>query len=645
VAKPVVRIRAVQVAFGLGMAALVLRAAQVQLVRGDEYRDQARAQRTERVELPARRGTIYDRNGSTLALTQDVYHVGVAPNELRNRDEGSAALVRHLGLSRAYVNRQLRQRYAYFAGPYNSAQVQPLRHIAGVHLEEELTRFYPNPQLARSILGHPGDRGDSPRPASGIERVLDSVLTGRSGSAVVLRDQHGRRYASPSRLDAFPVPGHNVYLTIDAELQDLVDRALIEAIDRHDARGGDVVVMDPRTGEILAIASRRANGAAPPSAFTTAFEPGSTAKVFAAAALLARDLVDRTDSVWGEEGTFTMGSRTVHDEHPEGWMTLRDVLRRSSNIGMAKFVQRLEPEHQYETLRDFGIGTPTGVEFPSESDGVLRRPHLWSGTSAVSLAIGYELSVTMLQLTQAYAAIANQGVLLRPSVVARITDPDGDEVYRHEPEAVRRVITAETAAELLSMLRDVVYDGGTGESAKLTSYEVAGKTGTARRVEGGGYLAGAYTSTFASIFPADDPQLVMVVKLEDARGAYAQLNAAPLTRSVLQQVIAARTDALDRERLGRRSSVPRATPPAGTGTVPYIVNWPAPDVSPDTRPRGVPDVRNVPVRTAVQRLHQRGLQVRLLGWGSVVSVSPAPGTLVEPGSLVTIQGSERPRSQ
>jgi hypothetical protein len=137
----------------------------------------------------------------------------------------------------------------------------------------------------------------------------------------------------------------------------------------------------------------------------------------------------------------------------------------------------------------------------------------------------------------------------------------------------------------------------------------------------------------------------MVVKLEDARGAYAQLNAAPLTRSVLQQVIAARTDALDRERLGRRSSVPRATPPAGTGTVPYIVNWPAPDVSPDTRPRGVPDVRNVPVRTAVQRLHQRGLQVRLLGWGSVVSVSPAPGTLVEPGSLVTIQGSERPRSQ
>lgn len=641
-AKPMIRLRAVQLVFVMGMVGLSARAAHVQLLNGAEYERTARAQRTERVELPARRGTIYDRNGAPLALTQEVYHVGVAPNELRAPAEDAAAIARHLGLSRAYVRRQLRRRYAYFAGPYNSAQVQPLRAINGVHLEEELTRFYPNPQLARSVLGHPGDDG---RPASGVERVLDSVLTGRPGSAVVLRDQYGRRYASPSRLDAFPVPGHDVYLTIDAELQDLVDRALLEAIDRHDARGGDVVVMDPRTGEILAIAARRANGSAPPSAFTTAFEPGSTAKVFAAAALLARELVDQSDSVWGEDGALTIGSRTVHDEHPEGWMTLRDVLRRSSNVGMAKFVQRLEPQYQYEVLRDFGLGSPTGVEFPSESDGVLRRPHLWSGTSAVSLAIGYELSVTMVQLTQAYAAIANEGVLLRPAMIRSIRDADGDEVYEHEPEAVRRVIHPEIAAELLSMLRDVVYDGGTGESAKLTSYEVAGKTGTARRAGPRGYEIGAYTSTFASIFPAEDPQLVMVVKLDDARGVYAQLNAAPMTRSVLQQVIAARTDALDRQGLGRRSSVSRAAPPSGTGTVPYIVNWPAPEVLPDTTRRGVPDVRNVPVRTAVLRLHERGLRVRLLGWGSVISMSPAPGTMVEPGALITVRGSERSRGQ
>ena len=609
------RLQAVRVGFAVSVLLLVARAAQVQIVDGASYEDTARSQRTERVELPAPRGNIYDRNGVPLALTQTTFHVGVAPGELRDTTTAVEATAQHLGLSTRRIRQQFRRKYAYFHGPFSSSQVAPLREIRGVHLTSELTRFYPNPDFARAVLGRPAAPG---RPASGIERLLDTLLMGRPGSAVVLRDQFGRRYESPSRLDAFPVPGHDVFLTIDAELQDIVEQSLAEAIDRLDAIAGDVVVMDPETGELLAVASRRADGSAPASVFTSVFEPGSTAKLFAAAALLEHELVGRNDTVWGEEGRYTLGSRVIEDETPEGWMTLRDVIRRSSNIGIVKFASRLTREQHFEQLRDFGLGTPTGVEFPVESAGILVKPSRWTRWSAASRSFGYEVAVTRLQLRS----------------------PDGKVVYRHRPEPVRRVMSAAVARELRSMLLGVVAEDGTGSTAALVRYEVAGKTGTARRAGPDGYIPGSTTASFVSMFPADDPQLVIVVKLDDPRGGFARTSAAPLTRSVLEQVLAAQTSALDPARMQGVSSSPLSRPVLQDGVVPYVVAWPSKPKANAELERRVPDVLGLSFRRAARRLHQMGLRVRIEGRGPIRSILPAPGTPVSNGELITLVGEE-----
>src|SRR5437667_7828609 len=416
--------------------------------------------------------------------------------------------------------------------------------------------------MAHATIGRLGDDG---RGASGLEKTLDSLLAGRPGAAVVLKDRAGREYESPARVIAQPESGLDVVLTLDAELQEIAQRALDEALRRMDADGGDVVMLDPATGEVLALASHQRDGTARPSAFTDTFEPGSIAKIFAAAALLSLGRVAPVDRVSGEGGTYRMRGRPtpVTDEEPLPLLTLADAIRVSSNIAMVKFVARLAPAEQYGVLRDFGFGAPTGIEFPAEAAGRLRPPSEWTRPSAASLAMGYELSVTPIQVAMAYGALANDGLLLQPTLIREVRSAGGGggggggARYRHRAEPVRRVVSREVAAALRSMLRGVV-ERGTGTEAALTNFPVAAKTGTARRVVNGRYAAGEYTASFAALFPADQPQLVLVVKIDNPhKGSYfAAQTAAPVTRSMLEQALAARTVALDRARLS--TAAPRA---------------------------------------------------------------------------------------
>src|SRR3989449_585560 len=485
-ARPAVRIQVVEFGVLVGLALLVGRAVQVQILHGRRWAEEAQAQRTERIVLQARRGTLYDRHGTPLAVTQETYHVGIAPNELRDPAADGALISRRLGLTARTWQEALRRRYAYFAGPYSALEVQPLRSVRGVHLESVLNRFYPDPAVARATIGRLGDDGLG---ASGLERTLDTLLAGRAGAAVVLKDRAGREYESPARVIAPPVPGLDVVLTLDAELQEIAQRALDDALRRMDADGGDVVMLDPGTGEVLALASRQRDGTARPSAFTDTFEPGSLAKIFAAAALLS----------------------------------------------------------------------------PSE----------WTRPSAASLAMGYELSVTPIQVAMAYGALANDGLLLQPTLIREVRDASGGVRYRHRPEPVRRVVSREVAAALRNLLRGVV-ERGTGTEAALTNFPVAAKTGTARRVVNGRYAAGEYTASFAALFPADHPQLVLVVKIDNPhRGSYfAAQTAAPVTRSMLEQALAARTVALDRARLSTAAPRAAAAPVDDDGgLVPYVVPW------------------------------------------------------------------------
>ena len=466
------------------------------------------------------------------------------------------------------------------------------------------------------------------------------MLAGKPGAAVVLKDRSGREYESPARVIADPVPGNDIVLTLDAELQEIAQRALDDAIDNMAAEGGDVVMLDPRTGEVLAVASRRADGSMRPSAFTETFEPGSVAKIFAAAALLAFDRVRPGERVSGEGGHYRLPDRVVTDEHPMASLTLADAIRVSSNIAVVKFTARLKPDEQYGVLRSFGFGAPTGVEFPAESPGLLRLPRDWSRPSSASLAIGYELSVTPMQLAAAYGAIANDGVLLEPALVREIRAPNGMVLYRHRAQPVRRVVTPEVAGQLRDLLRGVVEAGGTGAKAALANFQLAAKTGTARRVVGGRYAAGQYTASFAALFPADQPQLVVVMIIDNPqKGSYfAAQTAAPVTRSMLEQALAARTVAIDRARLTNMvvptDRVPLAEP---EGVVPYVMPWPyVPDSASTPPDRLIPDVSDRPLREGIRTLHQRGFRVVIKGWGLIHHTWPAAGERAAAGSTITV---------
>ena len=646
-AKPAARIAAIQFCFAVGIAAVVARAAQLQLFQGARWSREAEAQRTERAVLPARRGTLYDRNSVPLAVTQEFYHVGVAPNEVADRRAAVRLLAAQLAVPAAAVERDLaRKKWVYWHGPYTATQVQPLRAIKGVHLDGEFLRFYPARDLARPIIG--GLSPDTPVGASGLELSLDSALTGEPGEAVLLKDRAGRRYDSPSRLVREPVAGHDVWLTLDAGLQEIAERGLDDALKEMKAEGGDIVFLDPATGELLALASKQAGGTTRASTFTDPFEPGSTAKLFTAAALLAYRRVDSTDAVSGENGEWLMPvnergkTRRITDAHKHpGMLTLAQAIQVSSNIAMSKFAQRLSPEQQYGVLRDFGFGSPTGVEFPSESRGRLARPDQWQPMyTRASVAMGYEFGVTPVQLAAAYGAIANDGVLLAPTLVRDVRKPDGTLVYRHQPEPVRRAISPELAGRLRNFLAGVVGEGGTGERAQLANYSLLGKTGTAVRFEHGRYVHGEYTASFAALFPADHPQLVVIVKIDSPRGNYyGGLTAAPVTKSMLQQALASHRVAIDRSRLAAPDAAePAAAPREGPvpGAPAIVVPWPAP--APDQAPAAlpVPDVAGTPVREAALALHRRGFRVDLRGTGRVERTAPGPGDAALPGATVTV---------
>ena len=646
-AKPAARTGFIQFCLGLGMLAVLGRSAQLQLVRGDEFAERAARQRTSTVIMPARRGTIYDRAGTPLVVSQEQFHVSIAPEQVGDRLATARAVGKALGENAGRLARELAsgRRSVYRHGPFTAVQVQALRDLPGVHLEPLQRRLRYGDDFAAPLLGvfDPEDGQGK----SGIESALDSLLRGTPGEAVVLRDLGGRTFESPSRLVRNPVPGHDVYLTIDERLQEIAERALDDALARMEAKAGDIVFLDPHTGELLAVASRQGGERPSSAAFTAPFEPGSTVKLFTAAALLREGRVDSTDTVSAENGSWRIDPPlavpyTITDEHvSKEPLTLEHAVEVSSNIGMAKFARRLAPRELHGALRDFGFGTRTGLEM-AESDGSLPSPGKWEEQITLeSLSRGYTFSVTVVQLASAYAVIANGGTLYTPTLVKRIEAPGGRVVYRHHPEPVRRVVPEGVARTLRRYLRSAVGEAGTGELGQIQNYDLIGKTGTARVSRGGSYVPGEYTASFASIWPADDPQLVAVVKIDNpSEGSYfGGLTAAPLTREILEEALASRNDALQLNRLASTGVVQLPDPPAAPPEPPVVVGLSWPQRTPDgASPRPVvPDVGGRGVRAAVALLHESGLRVRLQGrGGSALRTSPEAGRQVPRGSTVEL---------
>jgi cell division protein FtsI (penicillin-binding protein 3) len=329
------------------------------------------------------------------------------------------------------------------------------------------------------------------RPLGGIELALDSVLRGDSAVSAVARDVRGRRLDSPESWSMVPRAGSNVTLTLNRDLQEICERALARAVDSLDASGGDIVVLNPNNGEVLAMASRRSGQKSLSiTAVTEPFEPGSTLKPFIAAALLEKGRARVDEVVNTHNGQLVLNKRTITDLHKAPQMNLADVIRYSSNIGIVEFGSRLSPREKFETLRDIGLGMATGIPLPGESDGSLHEPARWSGQSAASVVMGYELAVTPLQLVSAYATLANGGELLQPHIIKEIRSADGAVLYEAKRRVLRKVFSERVSNQVRELLRSVV-DSGTAVKADLAAFEVAGKSGTARRTEKGwGFVAG-----------------------------------------------------------------------------------------------------------------------------------------------------------
>ena len=652
-AKPAVRIAFLQVVFALAIGALLVRAGWLQLIRGRELARRAEEQRTAPRELMARRGTIYDRNGVPLVVSQPKFRVQVALREVRDTARLLRVFAADLGMRADTLRRSFRRgtpRYPYFHGPFTARQVERLRGFRGVYLEPTYSRSYPSGELATAIIGRLDS--DGLHGASGLERTMDTLLAGSPGLTTDLRDPAGRRIESPGRLIREPVPGHDVVLTIDAELQAIAEYTLARALRDFRAEGGDVVFLDPRSGELLALASFAPGESRVPSFFTTPFEPGSTAKPFTAAALLTHGRVSPEETVSGDNGVWTFPissrvNRTIRDVHPErGELTLARAIQKSSNIAMAKFALKLRPEEHYDMLRRFGFGAPTGVEFPSEAIGSFARPHRWRfGLEGQSVAMGYSFSVTPVQLASAYAALANDGLLLAPTLVREVRNPEGAVTYRHQPELIRRVISSEVAATIREYLNEAASDSGTGGRAQVRG-GLLGKTGTALVAERGGYQRGDYRASFAAIYPARDPQLVVVVTIDRPRGEYyGGATAAPVTADMLRQALAAKTGVVDKTGLGEAAPAGERPPggrpadpvvPVSAVAVPLNGAGAPPVTASSPRFAIIPEVAGRSLRAAIYALHQRGFRVRVEGAGRPVRTAPAAGDSLARGRLVVL---------
>ncbi len=641
---------------GLVVAATVMigRTFQLSVIEHRVWLKRAEQQHTDTLTVPAARGTIYDRDGVPLAASREVWMIAVAPYEVSDTDLVVKKVAENTGLSVRDARRYVTGRkWNVLPGRYEEAARLALDGLRGVYFEATDLRFYPHERLGSEVLGHVNAMGDV---AGGIEQEMDSLLAGRNGQAVARVDSHSRKIPGAMVRVEEPQPGLDVVLTLDTDLQEIASDALTKALVETGATSGDMIIADPYTGEILAAVSRTHAGASRTwTAVTSPYEPGSTIKPFTVASLLMEQKATLTDSIFGEDGSYRLAGRVIHDVHAFGWLTLRDAFLQSSNIVMAKVASRLTEGEQYQRLRDFGFGLATGIRYPSESGGMLWSPSHWTKQTQASLAFGYEISVTPLQLVMAYGAIANGGVLMEPRLVREIRARNGRVLRRFEPRAIRRAAPQSVAQTMRELLAEVV-ESGTGRNAAMGTFRVAGKTGTARFSKDGHYLSGEYVATFAGFFPAENPQLVFLVKLDRPKNGsyYGGSTAAPVTRATLEAAMAARGTPLDRSAVATEAAadapdgVAAAAPAADRDRVRAIpvsldigspvADAPAAEASADGTV-AVPPVVGKSLREAVRLLHEAGFHVKVNGSGTVRSTQPRKGQRLRQGRTVTLRAS------
>ncbi len=629
------RILWLKVGLLLFFAVVAGRLVQIQVLDASRYREQARRQYEVRERLPAARGNIYDRNSRVLVSNAMGISFGADRKMIGDEaGETAARFSRAFHRSREwYLDRLVAKERGFV---WLERRVQPqfsravrAEQIPGLVEIKEPLRLYHYEHLGGQVIGCTDIDNKG---LSGIELVLDSYFRGNEGYVVLQRDGRGKRSASVDYPRLEPTVGCAATLTLDIEYQTIAEEELARGIERTGAESGLVIMVDPATGEILALAHAPSMNPANPSeysqdimrirAVSDLFEPGSVFKLVTAAAALERGLVKPDQKFNAEQGKYTVYlangkvRNTITDTHPYGIITFQQGMELSSNIVMAKVSDRIGSEQLYTTARNFGFGTETGVDLPGEINGDLKKPNEWSGTTLNTMAYGYEVGVTPLQIVCAYAAVANKGVLMRPFIIRKVVSAEGETVLETQPQVVRRVISASTARTLTEFFEGVVLRG-TARAAAVPGLRVAGKTGTARKFIDGKYEVGRNTSSFVGYFPREDPKVVCLVMLDHPHigGTTGGEASAPIFRQIAAKVYAMS---------GRFSR----TPPAAM----------AADES-----RLVPDVVSLTTGVAREILENRGFTVVQTGSGTVVrGQSPRAGASAGKGATITLSATEVP---
>ena len=523
-----------------GFAVLLGRAAWLQAVQAGSLSRLATKQHRETVVLPASRGTIFDRTGVQLAIGEQATTVYADPRQVRDPRVVATATARTLGVNGNTLIDQLsnrKQSFVYVARKANPAKAAKLEklHLAGLGFYGEERRFYPQGSVASHILGYAGVDNHG---LAGLELQLDKTLSGRPGGETRTIDALGHVLDVVSARPA--VDGHNVRLTIDHTIQANAEAVLRQTIAKWHATGATAVVLDPRNGDVLAMANAPgfdANqfGSTAPAvtrnrAVTDVYEPGSTFKLVTVAGVLSDHIVTPS-STFTLPYSIQVADRVINDAELRGTetMSVARILAQSSNVGAITLAEKLGPTRLYSWMRRFGFGSLTGISFPGESPGFVLRPDQWSGSTIGNVPIGQGVAVTALQMADAYATVANRGVWVQPHLVERI---DGRRAFRPKKH---RVLRRAIAAELNAMLQNVVREG-TGTLAAVPGYKVAGKTGTAQKPDGhGGYSGGKYVASFVGMVPASRPRLVVLVMVDEPRGAiFGGVVAAPAFAQIAQ---------------------------------------------------------------------------------------------------------------
>jgi len=545
------RLKLVFGVFLLCWGVLVWRVSNLQIYERDRLVRIAEGEYHQRIELRPVRGDIFDRYGEKLAVSLRLDSIFAEPPRIDDPPAAAARLAGILKMDRRDLLERLTKKscFVWLKRQVDPEQAEAVRAagLSGVGLLKEGRRFYPNLTLAGHVLGFVGIDTQG---LAGLEVAYENRLRGRTLYQFVERDALGRTFQDRLSQD-FPDPkGGNLTLTLDRRVQYIAETSLEAAVDRYQARAGMAIVVRPKTGEVLALAVMprfNPNDYARYPAFlrrnvslTDAFDPGSTFKVFLVAAALEEGVVAPDDEINCENGAYTIGARVVHDAHPHGVLTVANVVKYSSNIGAVKISHRLSPSCFFEYMNRFGFGEKTGIDLPGETEGLIRPPARWREIDAANLAFGQGLTVTGLQLVMAMAALANDGVLMRPYIVSRIQSPAGRLLYQARPQAVRQAVSPETAAKLRLMLRSVVEEGGTGTQAEAEGYPAAGKTGTAQKLDPATrhYSRTKFFSSFVGFLPYDRPELAILVALDEPRPQYfGGVVAAPVFKEIGQKVL------------------------------------------------------------------------------------------------------------